>query len=375
MKQFIFDRLIDRENICGLKKETGDLKKLIDDKQNILLYAPRNFGKTSLIKNVIIPDFKKTHKDNFVLFADLMGVKDLNSINLRLNHALATSLKESFPIKNAISSVTKYLTNIKPTVSVDATSGEITVSISSSKGNDSIANIEDIFQTINKINKDIPSLIVIDEFQDIFLIDESEALFRNAFQQITELPIVVLGSKRHLLKNIFGLPASPLAGWGKDVNIEPIKYEEYHEYIEERFKQKGLEISLEVSTHIQNEMQRVPESINMLCYEIYQNYEKQKITLKIVHEMMLHLLEAKTKRFETILTGLSVAEEKVIIQIAEADKGFKPQSKEFSQKVDLTPKSVKVNIDKLMNQGIIDFDENYYICDPLFRYYLREYRK
>jgi DNA polymerase III delta subunit len=133
--------------------------------------------------------------------------------------------------------------------------------------------IADIFQTINKINKDIPSLIIIDEFQDISLIDEAKALFPNAFQQISDLPIIVLGSKRHLLKNIFGLPASPLANWGKDVNIKPINYEEYHQYIEERFKQKGLEISLDANKYIQNEMQRAPESINMLCYEIYQNYK------------------------------------------------------------------------------------------------------
>jgi len=375
MKQFIFDRLIDRENICGLKNEIQKLKKLINQKQNILLYAPRNFGKTSLVKNIIIPDFKKAHKENFVFFADLMGVKDLDSINIRLNHALTTSLKESFPIKNAISSLTKYLINIKPTIDIDSSSGQATISISSSKGNDQIIDIEDIFQTINKISKDIPSLIVIDEFQDISLIDEAEALFRNAFQQINELPIIVLGSKKHLLKNIFGLPSSPLANWGKDVNIEPIDYEEYHQYINERFKQKKLEISFEDSKYIQDEMQRVPEAVNMLCYEIYMNCEHQKIDVKIIQEMMQQLIDSRTKRFETILSSLSIAEEKVAIKIAEENGDFKPQSKEFCKKVNLTPRSVKVNIDKLMNQGLIDFEENYYICDPLFRFYLRGYRR
>jgi AAA+ ATPase superfamily predicted ATPase len=61
MLEFTFDRLIDRENICDLEAQRKLLEKLINQKQNIVLYAQRNYGKTSLIKNVIIDDFRKTH--------------------------------------------------------------------------------------------------------------------------------------------------------------------------------------------------------------------------------------------------------------------------------------------------------------------------
>ena len=66
MKEFIFDRLVDRENICGLELEKKQIKTLIDGRQNIVLYAQRNYGKTSLIKNVIMEDFRKEHKKSFV---------------------------------------------------------------------------------------------------------------------------------------------------------------------------------------------------------------------------------------------------------------------------------------------------------------------
>jgi hypothetical protein len=82
--------------------------------------------------------------------------------------------------------------------------------------------IGDIFATINKINQDIPSLIIIDEFQDIALIGEAESLFRDAFQQISDIAIIILGSKKHLLKNIFALPKSPLANCGRDLTVNPI---------------------------------------------------------------------------------------------------------------------------------------------------------
>ncbi len=70
-----------------------------------------------------------------------------------------------------------------------------------------------------------------------------------------------------------------------------------------------------------------------------------------------------------MLSGFSVAEEKIATQIAQ------PQSKDFTTKVNLTARSVKANIDKLIDPGIIDFDDkNYYLCDPLFGWYLKEFR-
>lgn len=371
-KQFIFDRLVDRGNICGLKKEIDQLNKLIKEKRNIVIYAPRNFGKTSLVKNIIIPDFKHNNKKSFTFFVDLMGVKDLDSITSRLKNSLEHCIKETFPVKKIFTSIVNYFSNLKAELNIDITNAKPTIKITS-KNNNKIT-IDDILQIIKRINNDYPSLIVIDEFQDIALIAEAESLLRNAFQQISDLPIIILGSKKHLLKNIFALPNSPLANWGTDIAIEPIDYQEYFEYIKQRFAQKKLTISLVNAKYIQDQMERVPEAINMLCYEIYYNYQSQEIDITQINAMMLKICESRRKRFETILSGFSSAEEKVVIQIAKENGDFKPQSKDFCSKINLTPRTVKINIDKLMNQGIVDLDGIYYLCDPLFRYYLREFR-
>ncbi len=100
MKHFIFDRLVDRENLCNLIKERDQLLHYIEKKDNVVVYAPRNFGKTSLLKNVVIEDFRKLHKKSFVFFADLLGVKNLNSIIGRLMNSFERSFDESFPVKN-----------------------------------------------------------------------------------------------------------------------------------------------------------------------------------------------------------------------------------------------------------------------------------
>lgn len=375
MKEFVFDRLVNRENICDLEAEKKQIKKLIEQKQNIVLYAQRNYGKTSLVKNVIIDDFIKEHKKSFVFFVDLMGVKDLDSITLRLKHGLENSIKESFPLQNLISSIGEFFTNLKATISIDAATGIPNISIEPTNASRKQISIEDIFLNIGKIGKKVPTLIVLDEFQDIALVPEAESLFRNAFQQLRSIPIIILGSKKHLLKNIFAIPKAPLANFGKDVVIESIDYTKYHNYIAERFVQKKLKIDEQDSKYLQDLMQRQPEAINLLCYEIYQANKGKKITKQIIVATVQEILNQRNKRFETMLLSFSSAEEKVLINLAKEEIISHPQGKDFIAKVKLTARAVKINIDKLMNRGVIDLEEGgYYICDPLLALYLRNFR-
>lgn len=375
MKEFIFDRLVNRENICDLEDEKKQLQKLINQKQNIVLYAQRNYGKTSLVKNVIIEDFKKNNQKSFVFFVDLMGVKDLDSISSRLKNALENSIKESFPIKSFATSIGEFFTSLRATISIDAGTGIPSVGIEPANSKKDKITIGDIFQTIGNIGKKIPTLIVLDEFQDIALVPEAESLFRNSLQQLSSLPVIILGSKKHLLKNIFSMPNSPLANFGKDVVIDEIDYDKYHAYINERFAKKGLTICEENSKYLQDSMQRQPEAINLLCYEIYQGNKNVEVDKKTILEAVQLIIDQRSKRFEVMLSSFSKAEEKVIIGIAKEFKVKQPQSKEFTSKINLTARAVKSNIDKLMNNGILDIEgDGYYICDPLLALYLRHSR-
>ncbi len=375
MKEFIFDRLVDRDNICDLEKEKEQIQRLIDDKKNIIVYAQRNFGKTSLVKNVIIEDFRRKHKKNFVFFADLMSVKDMDSICLRLKSALENSVQESLPAKSIFDNIKGFFKNLRPVAYVDNMTQDVKFSLESTNAHTKNIQIADIFESIAQIGEEYPSLIVIDEFQDVALIDEAESLFRNSFQQITNIPIIILGSKKHLLKDIFALPRSPLANFGQDVVINPIDYEKYHEYILERFASKKLTMNKENSTYLQDLMQRQPEAINILCYEIFHNNNDLEVDKTVINKAIQSILEQRNKRFEVLISSLSIAKEKILIAIAKNDNFEKLQTKEFTSLVDLTPRSVKSNVSDLMNQGLVDVEDNkYYVCDPLLKMYLKVFR-
>ena len=103
------------------------------------------------------------------------------------------------------------------------------------------SSLMDIFDVINKsIAPQMPVLIVLDEFQDIAFIPEAQGLFRQVLQELKEIPVVFLGSKKHILSDLFAKPRAPLANTGEDLEFLPIPYNEYHSYILERFKPKKI---------------------------------------------------------------------------------------------------------------------------------------
>ena len=380
IKKFIFDRLVDRENLCALDKQRNQINKLVKQRQNIVLYAKRNYGKTSLVKNVIMDDFRHKYKKPFIYFVDLMGVKDIESIKFRLKSALENSIKEAFPIKNFANIVGDFLSNLKLSVAFESAAATPVISLESLGDDDNTSTIEEIFRSLNNISEKFPTLIVLDEFQDIALIEEAESLFRNAFQQMKSVPIIVLGSKKHILRDIFAMPNSPLANFGHDVVIEEIEYQKYHQYILERFAKKKLKISSSNSRFLQDLMQRQPEAINLLCYEIYQSNHATIIDKTIILRALDQLMDQRNKRFEVLLYSFSKAEEKILTAIAKNEWITKPQSKDFSSQVDLTPRAIKMNIDKLIDKAVIEiedgpiFDARYSLSDPLLRLYLQRFR-
>ena len=371
MKKFIYDQIVDRENICNMELEVAGILDNIYTERNTVVFAPRNYGKTSIIQNIVIPEFRKKHKKSFVFFADLLGIDTIESISNKLVKAFEKSFSESFPIKNLVENTKEYLKGLNVQIQIDSLSGSPSLSLTANK-NIRDYTIVEIFDLIKNIG--IPSLIVIDEFQEITKVNNVDALFRSVFQNL-QIPIVIMGSQRHMLSEIFSIPNSPLASFGSDIEIQPIAYEKYHQYIVERFADRNLTITKEMSTYIQDLLERVPEPINILCEYIQETAINLNISIidskSFINELLSKLLLTKRKRFEYTLYNLSSAEQNVLIEIAKQNYIEKPNSKEFITKVGITPRGINYILIKLLHNGILDKSKKgFYIADPLLKYYL-----
>lgn len=76
-------------------------------------------------------------------------------------------------------------------------------------------------------------------------VEQAEALFCHALERLDlQIPILILGSKQHLLNQIVAKPKAPLFNWRHHVHFGSIDYHEYRKYMDERFDLEGLTITV-----------------------------------------------------------------------------------------------------------------------------------
>ncbi|MDE0448718.1 MAG: hypothetical protein OXH96_18800 [Spirochaetaceae bacterium] len=374
MKQFVFDRLVDPDNLCNLQREQQVLEDAVRRRYRMVVYGPRNYGKTSVVRNITIENFLRNRGRRFVLFADLLGVRSMQSLTRRLATSLQRSFAASFPVRSLLEDASRFLGALRPEIALDPQTGSPSLSLHTRQP-ESVRDLQALWEHIAGITGEVDSLIVLDEFQDVAFIDEAPAQLRSCLETLGDVPILLLGSKRHMLADLFAAPDAPLGAWGTDLEFRPIPHDEYHRYIEERFRPRRLTIPREVAAWLQDEMQRVPEAINRLCAQLLELHQATGIDQAMVRAALVKLLENREGRFAAYLSAFSATDESVLTEIARRETVAHPQSKDFLASVGLSNRTVALSVRRLWDRGVIEqVAGSYRIADPLLAAYLRRYR-
>ena len=374
MKQFVFDRLVDPDNLCDRQRERQVLGDAVARGYRVVVHGPRNYGKTSVVRNIIIEEFRRTRGRHFVLFADLLGVRSMQSLTRRLATSLQQSFAASFPVRSLLENASRVLGALRPEIALDPQTGSPSLSLHT-RAPESSRTLQTLWEHIAGITEEVDSLIVLDEFQDVAFIDEAPAQLRSCLEGLGATPILLLGSKRHMLADLFAAPGAPLSAWGADLEFRPIPHDEYHRYMEERFGPRGLTIRREVAATLQDDMQRVPEAINRLCAQLLELHHATEIDQAMVRAALVKLLENREGRFAAYLSAFSATDESVLTEIARRETVAHPQSKDFLASVGLSNRTVALSVRRLWDRGVIEqVAGSYRIADPLLAAYLRRYR-
>lgn len=373
--KFKFDELLEKEDICNLTREAEALRAGMLNGKKMVIYGRRNMGKTSLVKNVLAKDFAKKYPDTFIMMADLMEVKTFDSIQNRIQIAFSEAFSNSFPTKNLLKGVHKFLTGLKPVVEIDPVSGTSTFSVAPSHPT-GVVPISELFKIIReKISKEKKVLIIMDEFQDVSLVPEAAGRLRAELQKLKDIPIFILGSKKHLLARMFAVPDAPFADFGSDLEFQSIPYREYHEYILARLRPAKLTMSYETSCYLQDQLQRLPEPINIVGAYLVDHFERQEITPEIIQQSIIAVIATRRERFEALLAALSDTEEKIVISLAKHSPVPEPTGKQFLSTINISHGTVRNTVSKLENRGYIERSPaGWIIANPLLHCFLLRFR-
>ena len=375
------DIILDRTSICNLSVERDVLSKAIENGEHIVIFGRRNTGKTSLVKGVCVPEFLAKSKKAVALEVDFLGVDSIAEVQTRLRIALERGLSRSFPNKQAAMKLVATLAKFRPRLELEAMTGNIEFKFVADDQIDDSMRLEQYFDEIARLASQYDLLLVMDEFQDLDFVKGAVARVRTCLQGIsTKLPIIVLGSKKHLLAHIFAAYRAPMANWGKDLEISPVtsqKYQdEYFNYASGYFAAENLDLERKQFVELCRRTQGIPEAINIVL-----NYclskGKSLTSQDLATETAIHLtLLEKSSRFEEVLSRFSPNERQLLAAIAKFQPVPQLKAKTFLAHLrGMAPTSITTAAKKLEDKAEIYKEKlGYVVGDPLLGEYLKSTR-
>jgi uncharacterized protein len=252
----------------------GEITELADDVRNgqdVVVFAPRRYGKSSLIWAAA-----RSLSADSVLVAqvDLMTTPTKE----RLAAALAASVYEQIAsplerVREKALAPFRGLT-VRPTITVDPEDGSLSFSFGiASRGPDIDATLERLLELPAELGgaRGRRTALIIDEFQEIVDIDPAlPKLLRAVFQRQPEVSHVYLGSKRHVMEQIFSDANEPFWRSAKSVELGPIDVTSFAAFIKDRFRESGREVEPEAVGRLLQLTGGHPYATQELCYFLWQ---------------------------------------------------------------------------------------------------------
>ena len=248
IKPFTFGVATSGDNFTDRVEETNRLLLNFKYGINTILISPRRLGKTSLVHKVC--GLAQSDKLKIV-YLDIFSCRsDADFYNAFANAVLhQTSTKYEEWAEN----IKSFFLRITPKISVGPdpfTEFSISFDINS-KSND----IDEILQLPEKIakKKQCNIVICIDEFQQITEFSNSKTFqkkLRAVWQLQNSVSYCLFGSKKHLMNELFEKKSLPFYKFGDVIYLPKIKTSYWIEFICNRFKATGKQISKELAEKI-----------------------------------------------------------------------------------------------------------------------------
>src|SRR4051812_37805086 len=249
-----------------------EVKELVADVRNgqdVVVFAPRRYGKTSLVWKVAQ---QLVRRKVLVAQVDLMRSPTKDQLAAKLaktiHEEVATPL---FRAKERLRLFSEL--RISPTITVDPQDGAVSFSFDArAAAGDIDATLEQLFALPGRlaVQRERRVALVLDEFQEVADIDpELVKLMRSVFQEQPEVAHIYLGSKRHLMERIFSDENEPFWRSAKRVELGVIEADAFKPFVAAGFRDHGRDITDDVVDRVLSITGGHPYATQELCYFLW----------------------------------------------------------------------------------------------------------
>lgn len=269
---FVFGVRVEGNTFTDRKEETNRLKMNFLYGVNTILISPRRMGKTSLVEKVCSLVESDTLK---IAKIDAFGCRSENDFINAFATAVvrATSSKWEEWMENAKTFLSRFIPKIS--IGQDPLT-DFSIALEYNRANTVTEDILQLPETIAK-QKGIKIVICIDEFQQIADFPDSitfQKKLRSVWQLQSNVSYCLYGSKKHMMEKMFQSQSHPFYRFGDLFYLDKISETDWVEYICERFRVTGKEISRELASEICTVTDRYSSYVQQLAWLVWLRTDK-----------------------------------------------------------------------------------------------------
>lgn len=269
---FVFGVRVEGNTFTDRKEETNRLKMNFLYGVNTILISPRRMGKTSLVEKVCSLVESDTLK---IAKIDAFGCRSENDFINAFATAVvrATSSKWEEWMENARTFLSRFIPKIS--IGQDPLT-DFSIALEYNRANTVTEDILQLPETIAK-QKGIKIVICIDEFQQIADFPDSitfQKKLRSVWQLQSNISYCLYGSKKHMMEKMFQSQSHPFYRFGDLFYLDKISETDWVEYICDRFRVTGKEISRELASEICIVTDRYSSYVQQLAWLVWLRTDK-----------------------------------------------------------------------------------------------------
>ncbi|MBD0289853.1 MAG: ATP-binding protein [Thermoleophilia bacterium] len=359
LNPFIYSRPVMADDVIDRDEETRRLLQAAVGGHYVRLYAPRKYGKTSLLQRVL----RDGERDEGIVpvLVDLYGVLSLADVTIRVERAYARQLKGPFRTR-----VDDFLKSTGLGLSLGALG--IGVRLQIERDVDPLPALHALLDLPLRLAADggTRALVVFDEFQDVSKVAGMDAILRSHVQyQGDAASYVFSGSEPGLMRELFETAERPLYGQAVAMRLERLRDGDIAAYVVDRFRRSDRDVG-DALEPLLRAAEGHPQRAMLLAHRVWDELPRGEHADRHVWRRALErtLLELAPE-FEARWQRYSVTEQKTLRALVSGDGS--PYRERELERLGLAKSSAQQALRKLVSRGEVErADGRYAVVDPLF---------
>jgi uncharacterized protein len=356
---FIYSHPLAPEDIVDRDDETEELLRNAVGGHFVRLFAPRKYGKTSLLKRALRDG--EEHEGLIPILVDLYRVSSIADVAVRFERAYSKHLKGAIRAR-----VEKFLQQTGIGLSLGAYG--ISAKLQLDPKVDPLPALHALLDLPLRLEEGggYRAFIALDEFQDVDKVPDLDGLIRSHIQHQGEVASYVFaGSEPGLMKQLFENKDRPLYGSAVPLRLKRLANEDIAAYVVDRFARSERSVG-DALNPLLDSAKGHPQRAMLLAHRLWAEVGRGEAAT-LDHWNMAHAaaLAELAPEFDAQWRGFDTSEQKTMRAIVAG--GGSPYKADVRRRLDLTKDMVRKALPRLSATAEIEVvDGKQIVVDPLF---------